>query len=138
MTVVKTPDDLYNELNDEFTFDFDPCPLNPDFDGLNIDWSDSNYVNPPYNNIARWLKKGIRERNKGNTSVFLIPARVNRRYWFDLVWPEASEVRFIHGCIKFDGYTGGSPFPVAIVVFEPNKKAKYEINRSKCYPTVTY
>ena len=35
----KTPDDVYNKLNEEFHFDFDPCPLNerPDFDGLEIE-----------------------------------------------------------------------------------------------------
>ena len=29
----KTPDDLYKKLDDEFNFDFDPCPLHSDFDG---------------------------------------------------------------------------------------------------------
>lgn len=33
----KTPDYLYKELNDEFNFDFDPCPLNADFDGLSVE-----------------------------------------------------------------------------------------------------
>lgn len=38
-----TPDYLYNELNGEFKFDFDPCPLEegvitPDKDGLLIEW----------------------------------------------------------------------------------------------------
>ena len=30
----KTPDWLYNELNEEYHFDFDPCPYQSDFDGL--------------------------------------------------------------------------------------------------------
>jgi site-specific DNA-methyltransferase (adenine-specific) len=36
----KTPSEVYNKLNDEFHFDFDPCPLNdnPEFDGLEIEW----------------------------------------------------------------------------------------------------
>ena len=33
-----TPPELYNKLNDEFNFDFDPCPLNATFDGLSIEW----------------------------------------------------------------------------------------------------
>lgn len=34
----KTPDSVYNALNDEFKFDFDPCPLNPNFNGLELNW----------------------------------------------------------------------------------------------------
>lgn len=35
-----TPPDLMTRLQDEFHFDFDPCPYPkpPDFDGLNIEW----------------------------------------------------------------------------------------------------
>ena len=31
-----TPKDLYDKLNKEFNFDFDPCPLHSEFDGLNL------------------------------------------------------------------------------------------------------
>ena len=34
----KTPDDFYEKINKEFKFDFDPCPLNADFDGLKVEW----------------------------------------------------------------------------------------------------
>jgi len=33
-----TPKKLYDELNNEFNFDFDPCPLNAKFDGLACEW----------------------------------------------------------------------------------------------------
>ena len=36
-----TPPELYNELNKEFNFNFDPCPYNEGDiinDGLKIDW----------------------------------------------------------------------------------------------------
>ena len=42
-----TPQWLYDKLNDEFDFDFDPCPLNSKVDGLNIKWGKRNFVNPP-------------------------------------------------------------------------------------------
>ena len=29
-----TPKELLQELNKEFNFDFDPCPLHSEFDGL--------------------------------------------------------------------------------------------------------
>lgn len=34
----QTPKWLYDELNTEFDFDFDPCPLNANFNGLEINW----------------------------------------------------------------------------------------------------
>ena len=35
----ETPKELFNSLDAEFGFDFDPCPLNcTDFDGLQIEW----------------------------------------------------------------------------------------------------
>jgi hypothetical protein len=32
----RTPKDIYENLNKEFNFDFDPCPSKPDFDGLSL------------------------------------------------------------------------------------------------------
>ncbi len=37
----ETPKEFYERLNEEFHFDFDPCPINHDlskFDGLKIEW----------------------------------------------------------------------------------------------------
>jgi hypothetical protein len=47
----QTPDDLYEQLNKEFSFDLDPCPKNrPEgFDGLSIPWG---YVGIFRNNFA--------------------------------------------------------------------------------------
>ena len=38
----ETPPQLFADLNSEFDFDFDPCPLFADFDGLAIDWGQRN------------------------------------------------------------------------------------------------
>jgi hypothetical protein len=67
-----TPPELMNELNDEFAFDFDPCPFpKPEgFDGLTCEWGSSNYVNPPFGSIVHqgkkkgptaWARKAIAE-----------------------------------------------------------------------------
>lgn len=66
----KTPDSLYNKLNEEFCFDFDPCPLNHDlslWDGLNIEWGKSNFVNPPYSKKLKeaFINKAFEESEKG-------------------------------------------------------------------------
>ena len=54
----KTPPEFYNKLDAEFHFNFDPCPLYAEFDGLNIEWQSSNYVNPPY---SRKLKEAFKD-----------------------------------------------------------------------------
>lgn len=74
----KTPKKLYQELNRIFEFDFDPCPANPKFDGLSIEWKNSNYVNPPYGTeLSKWLKKCFEESKKGKLVVVLIPSRTD-------------------------------------------------------------
>jgi hypothetical protein len=52
-----TPPELYAQLNNEFNFNFDPCPLGGTVDGLTIPWGTLNFVNCPYSNVEAWAKK---------------------------------------------------------------------------------
>lgn len=120
---VQTPVWLYDLLHKEFSFDFDPCPLEmPEWNGLERDWGERNFVNPPYSNIRAWLKKGISEFEKGKLSVFLITMRPNTRYWTDFVWPYVSEIRIPDGTLQFEGYVRGFPCPVCVLIFDPARK----------------
>lgn len=113
----QTPKAVYDALDAEFHFDFDPCPHNPTFDGLNTPWGTSNFVNPPYGReIGKWIKKGCKEHQKGKTVVFLIPSRTDTRWWHDYIM-KAEEIRFIKGRLKFGEATNSAPFPSAIAVF---------------------
>lgn len=103
-----TPKKLYDELNAEFNFDFDPCPLNHDvnlWDGLKIEWGSSNFMNPPYNRIdkPKWIKKGYEEWLKGKTVVMLLPAATGTKQFHELMLPNA-EIRFLKGRVAFSGY----------------------------------
>lgn len=111
----RTPAALYKELDKEFNFNFDPCPSDPNFDGLNIDWKDRNFVNPPYKNIKDWIKKGYEEYKKGKLVVFLIPARTDTSYFHIYIYPYA-ELRFIRGRLKFNDQKGSAPFPSMIAI----------------------
>ena len=114
----KTPIALYNQLNEEFHFTFDPCPPNPEFDGLSIEWGEVNYCNPPYGReLPKWIRKGYEEWQKGKTVVFLIPSRTDTRWWHDYLM-KADDIRFIKGRLKFDEHENSAPFPSAIVVFQ--------------------
>ena len=101
-----TPPKLYEELNKRFNFDFDPCPYNESEiinDGLKIDWGKSNFVNPPYSQKLKeqFIIKGIEEMKKGNVSVFLIPVSTSTKLFHDYIKPNANEIRFLKGRVKF-------------------------------------
>lgn len=112
----QTPDAVYDQLDNEFHFDFDPCPPDPSFDGLSVSWGKRNFCNPPYGReIGKWIRKGYDESIKGKIVVFLIPSRTCSRWWHDYVM-KAKEIRFIKGRLKFKGATNSAPFPSCIVV----------------------
>lgn len=77
------PEDLYKKLDNEFHFDFDPCPYPNDdnIDGTEIPWGQSNWVNPPFTKKDRinkhgataFARKAISESKMGKTSVIILP-----------------------------------------------------------------
>ena len=115
-----TPRVFYDKLNEEFAFNFDPCPLRSETDGLLLDWKGNIYVNPPYSNIEPFIKKGIQEIQKGNATnvVYLIPPRSDTKYWHESVMPFASEIRFVKGRLNFNESKSPAPFPVVLIVFD--------------------
>jgi len=113
----KTPKWLYEKLNKEFNFDFDPCPENPTEDGLLIEWGERNFVNPPYKYNKLWLKKGVEQWLKGKLVVFLLPARTDTKYFHEYIYNKA-ELRFIKGRLKFNDGNGSAPFPSMLCIFK--------------------
>jgi hypothetical protein len=121
-----TPKYIYEPLNDEFNFDFDPCPLNHDiikWNGLIIDWGKSNFVNPPYDRKIKeaFIKKGIEEYKKGKTVVFLLPVSTSTKIFHDFILVNNPEIRFIKGRIKFDNNKAGT-FDNMLVIFKSNNE----------------
>ena len=90
-----TPQWFYNEINNEFHFTLDPCPINPTFDGLSIRWNGNVYVNPPYTNPKKWITKAIHELPNCNVIVFLLPTHVDTTYYHYRIFKFADEIRFI-------------------------------------------
>lgn len=113
----KTPEKLYQFLDREFHFTFDPCPVDPKMDGLEVPWGKSNYVNPPYKFINKWFSKALKERQRDPeiTSVFLIPFRPHTKYYMEDIIPNCSEVRFFRKRFAFQGYTRAL-FTVVVIV----------------------
>lgn len=114
----RTPKHVIEVLEEEFGAMFDPCPSNPQFDGLAREWERVNFVNPPYGReIGKWIKKGYAEWQKGKTVVFLIPSRTDTHWWHDYIM-KATEIRFIKGRLKFGDSENSAPFPSAVVIFK--------------------
>ncbi len=123
-TSVQTPTDLYKELDKEYNFDFDPCPLDPQpkSNGLQIAWKKSNFVNPPYDKVGPWIEKAIKEATDfGNKSVFLIPFRANTKYFTEMVFKWCTNLFVFSNRIIFEGYTAPLPLLMCVVVFDPEK-----------------
>ena len=113
-----TPSSIYIQLDNEFRFDFDPCPNDPSFNGLQIEWGQRSYVNPPFSNWQIWVHKGYEEHKKGKMVVFLLAARTDTKAFHEIIIPFATEIRFIQGRLKFGGSKTGAPFPSMVVIFK--------------------
>ena len=114
-----TPKDLYEALDQEFHFDFDPCPISDnDIDGLLKEWSGIRiFCNPPYGrNLGKWIDKAYNESQQGKLVVLLIPSRTDTRWWHAYIM-KADELRFLKGRLKFGGSKNSAPFPSVIVIF---------------------
>lgn len=105
----ETPSYIYDELNKEFDFDFDPCPINHDiskWDGLKVEWGNRNFINPPYSRKLKeaFVKKAIEQSKKGKLCVLLLPVSTSTVLFHDYILPNKKEIRFIKGRVKFIGY----------------------------------
>jgi hypothetical protein len=89
----KTPKELYNKLNEEFHFTFDPCPLNHDmtWNGLDIEWEQSNFINPPYSRKLKeaFIIKALQESKKGKLCVMLLPVSTSTKIFHEVILPNA-------------------------------------------------
>lgn len=116
-----TPKWLYQELDKEFHFDFDPCPIHSNQDYLSKSWGKCNFINPPYGKeIKIWIARAYQEAKEfGAICVLLIPSRTDTKWWHDYIM-KADEIRFIKGRLKFGNSKNSAPFPSCIVIFNPH------------------
>lgn len=105
---------------------FDPCPLNdnPNINGLEIEWKDKTYVNPPYSKPLPWVKKAVEENMKGKTIVMLLRMDTSTE-WFKRLQEANAKFLWINKRLKF---RTGKPanFPSMLVIL-----SKTETNQTK-------
>lgn len=105
-----TPKLLLDKLDDEFNFDFDPCPLiteeiTPEKDGLLIEWGERNFINPPYSRKLKesFVNMAVEYKKKGRLCVMLLPVSTSTKLFHDVILPNADDIRFLRGRVKFEG-----------------------------------
>jgi len=106
-----TPPEIYKKLNEEFKFDFDPCPYphKESYDGTIVEWGQSNYVNPPFRKSdgkfgkgpTAFIRKAIEENKKGKTVVVMI----NTNSFINLLIEAGAETRSMGRVKWLDGKT---------------------------------
>lgn len=108
----KTPVYLYDQLNEIYNFDFDPCPyteeeITPDNDGLLIEWGERNYINPPYSRKLKeaFILRAIEQSKKGKLCVMLLPVSTSTKIFHQHIIKNASEIFFVEKRITFEGKT---------------------------------
>lgn len=116
-----TPKALYDELNKEFRFNFDPCPLGGKEDGTLVSWRGKRvFCNPPY---GPGIRKFLDRWQDADLAVYLLPARTDTAWFHEVVLPLATEIRFLRGRLKFGETPKDAPFPSVIVVFDRGRVA---------------
>jgi hypothetical protein len=106
-----TPKDVMDEYQERFNFDFDPCP-NPrpeGFDGLEVEWGNCNWVNPPFTGgVMKWVRKAIEQQELGKTSVIILPIYQSRAT--SILTLAGADVEFA-GLIRWECLKTGEPNP---------------------------
>lgn len=124
----RTPDKVFNKLDEEFRFTLDPCATRENHrtkkyftkaqDGLKQSWAGERvFMNPPYGpGIEDWIAKARKEAKAGALVVGLVPARTDTKWFHEQVW-HRSRVRFIKSRLNFIGGSTRAPFPSMIVIW---------------------
>ena len=113
----ETPQDLFDELHNEFGFDLDvACSRDnckctsglfvEQFNSLTENWNhygDTCWMNPPYGRqIGKWIKKAYEESQKGVTVVCLIPNRPTKA-WFNYIYERTENGKYPYGAKTREG-----------------------------------
>ena len=104
-----TPDRVWDMIKENWGWNkeqfFDPCPVNPQWNGLDIDWKELNYVNPPYSRergdkktlLTLFVEKALEEKG---TTIMLLPSKTDQE-WFHKI--KEFDIMWIRGRLKFVG-----------------------------------
>lgn len=118
-----TPQSVWDIIKEKWGHEkiayFDPCPVNPQWDGLKIHWYKRNYINPPYLDLPLWVIKAFEESDKGKESILLLPAKTDQWWFHDAIIYHNCEIVYIRGRVKFLGNKWAATQPHFLVRIIP-------------------
>lgn len=108
---------------------FDPCPADPQFDGLAVSWRAMNYVNPPFVDAAIWARKAVAESRsiRGCITAFLIPLRPETRYTHVDILPHSVMAIIWLQRVCFPPFTRPLPEPIATYLIAPKPRDSHSV-----------
>lgn len=106
-----TPDGLYS-----FFAGWDDPALPGKTDGLDREWGNPTYCNPPYSNPLPWVKKAIAESRKGKRVAMLLRHDSSTEWW-RLLHEEGAYFMAVIGRLHFSG--GGPANFASVLVLLP-------------------
>jgi len=112
-----TPQRVYDKIEQIWGWKkddmFDPCPVDPDFDGLKIPWKKINYVNPPFEveTLTAFVNKTLQEALLGNETIMLLPTNKTDQMWWGRLWQvlDKDDIIWFRGRLKFENEKDSSP-----------------------------
>jgi len=106
---------------------FDPCPLVDHWEtnGLELEWKDPTFVNPPYSNPKPWVQKAIDEAKRGKKIAMLLKHDSSTEWYRILHEYEGSHFLLVNERLKHE--TGTScAFPSVLVIIEGAKQSEQQ------------
>ena len=96
---------------------FDPCPVNPTFDGLDVHWQSANYCNPPFQHATTWARKAVKEHLERNAvTALLLPLRPETKYTHHDILPHTAAIVVWLQRVCFLPFATPLPEPVATYI----------------------
>lgn len=103
-------------------------------DSLTIPWGDAlrkpgswGWLNPPYGQIPRWIKKTHHEAELSGAHIMvLVPASTGSNWWRDHVHNHA-RVMLLNGRVVFKGHTSPYPKDCALLMYGSTITPGYEV-----------
>lgn len=116
-----TPDRVFEMIKEKWGYSkeemFDPCPINPTFDGLMINWQSINFVNPPYTLLKEFFFKAVYEANFGCKTIMLLPTKTDQ-IWFHRLINNGFEIKWIDKRLKFKNNKWSATQPHFLVLIK--------------------
>jgi len=124
-----TPHAVFTMLDREFHFTLDACATSENAkcnrfftkedDGLRQDYGTERvWMNPPYSQLGKWVRKAYDASLRGALVVCLTFARTDTAAFHDAV-AHASQIRFLRGRLRFGNAKNCAPAPSCIIIFRP-------------------